>query len=175
MLVKPSKKGSFMGSTPRKSSANSESSAPTKPCDFDLQKVGEELISSYKMLEDVWNKAESLLSLAHVPQNVMVKVNTGYLEDEESGPYGEWVQYLAYVKLKSQWRICVIQQTDHYDRPDYNHEHTPITECSVDIRLEMIEWFPKLREEVIKVTKSFVPKIKNKVAEFEALLEVLDI
>ena len=39
----------------------------------------------------------------------------------------------------------------------------------------MLEWFPKLCQEVIKATKDFVPVIKEKLADFDKTLATIDL
>jgi hypothetical protein len=150
----------------RKRSTSETSPAPASD---PIQQVGEEIVATYQQLEEAWKKAESILAAAHVPVDVKVKVGN-YTHYHHEEPYGDSMMYLGYVKLKNQWRICYITETTWVQQPDDDVECRPITECPVELRLEMMDWFPKLHEKVIKVTKDYVPKIKEKVAAFENTL-----
>ena len=138
-----------------------------------IKKAGDEIIAGYQLIEEAWKKAEAKLALAHVPIDVKVKIRSGTIGSDEQ-PYGSYTQFLGYVKIKNQWRICIITESDFFDRPEMEFEYRPITECPVQERLDMFELFPKLYQEVINVTKDFVPVIKDKVAEFEKSLGSID-
>jgi hypothetical protein len=164
----------------RKSSASevptpSESELPFKFRKADpIKKAGEEIIAGYQLIEEAWKKAEAKLALAHVPLDVKVKIRAGDIGGEEQ-PHGSYTQFLGYVKIKNQWRICIVTESDFFNQPETEYNYRPITECPVEERLDMFELFPKLYQEVIKVTKDFVPVIKDKVADFEKALETIDL
>ncbi len=141
-----------------------------------IKKVGEEIIAGYQLIEEAWKRAEAKLALAHVPVDVKIKVRSGNIGDEPDAD-GRYTEFLSYVKIKNQWRICAIVENIYLNCAGSGVETDvrPITECPVQVRLDMFEWFPKLHEEVIKVTKSFVPVIKEKVAVFQNVLETIDL
>lgn len=154
------------------------SSAPKsqKPASTDvIERTGQELIESFKLIEEAWAKAEAKLALAHVPVDVKIKVEDGDFGDDSPGE--GYASFLGFVKQKSSWRICFITITTTYPMGDERREYDcrPITECPVETRLEMFERFPELYEEVLKVAKSYVPKIKESVAKFEQTLLLLDL
>lgn len=143
----------------------------------EIEFSGRDLLAQFKNLEDVWKKAEALLAKSHVPCEVSVKVRSGTL-GSESEPEGVVTTYLAYCKVKNQWRIAVVEETEIFNcPPDFegrSEESKPVTECPVDVRLEMLEWFDKLYTEVVKTTDRYVPKINGAVKKFEKVLASLD-
>src|SRR5687768_15470445 len=100
-----------MSGSVRNSSAKTKAAGP--PVDSDeVRKAGEEITASYKLLEKAWKKAEAKLALAHVPEEVKVRVAG------QSYPEGESVTYLAYSKVKGNWRICIIEVENYYPDPE---------------------------------------------------------
>jgi hypothetical protein len=135
-----------------------------------LSSTAQELLDCFKRIEAVWEKAESKLASTHVPIDVRVKVGDAMLGDEEQ-PDGQVVTYLAYCKHgKGGRRICLIDEYEYSYRPHGDVEVRPITECPVESRLGMLDWFPKLFEEAESVAKSYVPKIKEALDKFESTL-----
>lgn len=145
-----------------------------KPLALDdpMKQAGDELAATLQMVEDAWKKAEAKLALSHVPVDVQVPFRE---ESLECG--GGFTEFLSYRKVKNQWRICWICSTEVSPDPDVDHEVEcrPITDCPVGQRLEMFQHFEKLYNEVMKVTKDYVPKIKEAVQKFEATLEYIDL
>lgn len=139
----------------------------------DLKKAGEEILGSYKVLEEAWKKAEEKLLPAHVPSNVKVEV------DYQTHAGGEDYYYLGYGKIKGQWKICLVEDTIHPDEEreedcDYG-KWTPIAEASVYWRMEMIKHFPALAAEVVAVTRKYVNDIKKQAADFEKSLTLFEL
>jgi len=153
--------------------------APKPPSNDPIERAGEEILASYKLIEDAWKKAEAKLALAHVPVECKVEVSREPIGGGvEEPPYGEQTNYLGYLKIKDQWRICFIEECEFFvGHPDEQFQTSarPITEVAVETRLEMFDWFEKLYAEVLNQTASYVPKIKDRVAQFEAKLDLIDL
>ncbi len=132
-----------------------------------LAAAGNELLECYKEIAEAWVKAEQLLSLSHVPKEVRVLVHD-FGHNEESP---EESIYLGYVRLGGQWRICEV--TVEIDCQNESYERA-IEDCPLDVRLEMLDHFDKLYAEVLKTTKDYVPKVKDRVSKFLASLEALN-
>ena len=149
--------------------------APT--CDpSEIELSGRELIAQFKGIEEAWKKAEALLALSHVPTEVRILVRS-WSENGDT-PHGDERTYLAYCRVKNQWRICVTTETDWL--PGQPEDDTtlvdtkPVVECPVDVRLEMFDWFDKLYQEVVKTAEEYVPKIIKAVNRFEKVLASLE-
>lgn len=144
----------------------------------DIKKAGEEILVSYKVLEDVWKKAEEKLSFSHVPVNVKVKVGSGFIGSNLQ-PHGEETTYLGYGRVKGQWRICLVEEQIFYSGSDPEEMETstwtPISEASVHWRMEMINHFPELCAEVVTITRKFVEELKKKATAFESSLNLFDL
>ena len=155
---------------------NSVSGRATTCDPSEIELSGRELIAQFKGIEEAWKKAEALLSLSHVPSEARVKVGAYSIGPDES-PQGEETVYLAYCRVKNQWRICVTTETEWYvGDPDerVSVETKPVVECPVDVRLEMFDWFDKLYHEVVKTAEEYVPKIIKAVNRFEKVLASLE-
>jgi hypothetical protein len=160
-------------SSERKSSAIAK---PSKSISTDVDLAGKEIIEGFKAIEEAWKKAEAVLLRAHCPSDVKIKVDYGALGHEDH-IYGEFVTYLGYLKLRNGWRICLIEEELDYRDPseEWRTQLTPITEAPVEKRVEMMDHFDKLAEEVVKVARSMAPNLKKKAAEFEAKLILMEL
>jgi hypothetical protein len=139
--------------------------------------TADELLTQFQRIERAWQAAEEKLAATHVPIDVRVKVR-----DEWIGPpcsvAGEMVVYLAYCKVKGNRRVCVIEEStfhNAYPGEEQEVDVKPVTECPVDVRLEMFDAFKKLYDEANAVAKSYVPKIRERVDQFEASLQWIDL
>lgn len=147
--------------------------APPDP----MKQAGDELVATFGSIEEAWKKAEAKLAPSHVPVDVRVEVASGSIGSEMQ-PWGHFKEFLGYCKLKNQWRICWIREAQLYHEDpgsDEEYECKPVTDCHVALRLEMLDHFEKLYQEVMKVTKDYVPTIKEKLKKFEATLEFIDL
>jgi len=126
------------------------------------------------LIEAAWKKAEDILAETHVPVDVRVKVKDGVIDADDGQPIGEYVNYLAYTKIKGSRRICWVSE-DIYFNGDEQTACKPVGECPVDIRVEMFDWYPKLYAEAEAVAKSYVPKLRQAREKFESTLKWIDI
>jgi hypothetical protein len=137
----------------------------------------DELLAQFHRIEQAWKVAEDKLAATHVPIDVRVKVSDKYIDGSYGNPIGESRIYLGYCKVKGNRRVCIIEECEFFNaHPDEVHEDVkPITECPVDDRLDMFDSFQKLYDEAYAVSKSYVPKIKERVDKFEQSLQWVDI
>jgi len=135
------------------------------------RKVRETLCASYDQLNALWLRAEEELTKLHIPRPVECEYRE-YLED----PHDDntlTCQCLGIQKVKGKWRIC------HATYPAYSDAElcggwTPITECSVEIRVQAASHLPELREAVVKSAEDFVPKVGEAIDELKKALDVPD-
>ena len=135
------------------------------------RKVRQTLYPRYDELNALWLLAEEELTRFHIPRPVEVKYRE-YLDD----PYDDntvTYQCLGIQKVKGKWRIC------HATYPAYSDAElcggwTPITECSVETRLQAASHLPELREAVVKSAEDFVPKVDEAIDELKNALNVPD-
>jgi hypothetical protein len=135
-----------------------------------------ELLEQFKRIEEAWKKAEEKLASTHVPIDVRIKVDEDYDMEPDGGPIGKQEVFLNYCKAKGARRICLVNRYIEFPADgSYREESTPITECPVDQRLEMFDHFEKLYDHCKAVADSYVPKIKERVDQFEKSLEMIGI
>jgi hypothetical protein len=137
----------------------------------------DELLAQFKRIEQAWKTAEDKLAAILVPVDVRIKVDE---EDEFVQGVGVvriHVRYLAYCKVEGSRRVCVVHYTYSYrsylgldpDEPEVREETTPVTECPVDERLEMFDWFQKLYDEA--KTVAGIAAIRDRVDKFLRKIE----
>jgi hypothetical protein len=150
-------------------SENGASAAkPLSPC------KPTELLAQFKRIDEAWKKAEQILADTHVPIDVKIKVDEKAIVDDQFGTVGQAVRFLGYFKTKGSRRICVDRYTLRYSGSE-DEEVTPVTECSVDERIEMFDAFRRLYDEARAVADSYIPKIKERVDKFEVSLNFIDL
>ena len=137
--------------------------------------IGEVLCAEYDHLNKFWKKAESQLAKLHAP----VFTETKYKGEEEydytysTKAIGELRFYLGWQKYGGEWRIC---HTVHYydfrgGRPDEEVTWRPIGECTADIRVEAVDAFPELQENLKKAAFDYVGKVKQASEKLAAALD----
>jgi hypothetical protein len=107
--------------------------------------TADELMTQFQRIERAWQAAEEKLAATRVPIDVRVKVMGDHLT-VGMNIVGELQRHLAYCKIKGSRRVCVIEETQYYntDPTDWEEVVKPITECPVDVRLEMFDSFTKM-------------------------------
>ena len=73
-----------------------------------------------------------------------------------------------FARSKGGWRICV--DTSHDNHPMEEMNWRPITEWSVDIRLEAVPHLSKLRELVLKAAEECVPTFEKAIADIRSTM-----
>jgi hypothetical protein len=162
-----------------KTAQKSKASSVPKPPELEIAKVGNELTEHFQLIENAWKKAEELLALSHIPIDVRIHVKADHLYHDVPGGepeqcYADVMTFISYCKTRTGWKICWVQETDYAQHPDTQVEQKLISECSTETRLEMFEHFPALYAAVVKRVKEYMPKIREKVTSFEAVLGSLD-
>jgi hypothetical protein len=142
---------------------------PNTPPKDSLAQAGEEIVACYRQIEEAWTRAEIRLAAAHPPAEVRIMVRAP--DYNPDSPTHCSPLFLAYARYKGEWRICVIEGgLSQLDDDSYR----AVTECPVEQRLAMFDHFVRLHDEVLKTTKDYVPKVRDRVARFLASLEALD-
>jgi hypothetical protein len=139
---------------------------------LDTPSTAEQLLEQFTRIEQAWKKAEERIASTHCPIDVRVNVSKEWIYGSNDCIQGETRTYLAYFRVKGSRRICFVVES-RFDHPEIHPvlDSKPITEMPVDIRLEMFDHFQQLFDEVETVSKSYVPKIKERVDRFEAELD----
>jgi hypothetical protein len=116
-------------------------------------------------LNDQWAHAEERLRSLALPDPVWVAVKQETIKPddprkEDDPAYERDIDHsLGYTKVEGQWRICycVFDTSDHPDSADVR----PISECSMQQRIDAAHALPKLFEEAVKA-------VERKAEEVEA-------
>jgi hypothetical protein len=132
------------------------------------QQTAAALNTRYRELNKLWEQAEANLKELPIPVDVQFVYKS--VDADPERPNEEQIHYhLGFARSKGGWRICVAFSDDHSPMADL--EWRPITECSVDIRLEAVPHLAKLRELVLKAAEDCVPTFDKAIADLRSTME----
>jgi hypothetical protein len=144
--------------------------APEPQADRRKKQVVEALGKRYRELNNLWENAENDLKQIPIPVDVSYCYKSISADKDHHQPRGEMIHsYLGFVKSKGGWRICYGSSHDGF--PEHDLDWKPITECSVDLRLEAVPYTGKLREVVLKAAEECVPKLDAAIADLRSTLQ----
>lgn len=126
------------------------------------------LFGKYDQLNALWAEAEKRIVQQHIPQTVYYchkRLGQGPLHEDP--PF--LACYIGLAKIKGEWRICVGSVwEDHDEEPDW----TPITDCSIEVRVELAEHLAALQLAAVESAEKFVPKVDEAISRLSELLGV---
>jgi hypothetical protein len=131
----------------------------------------EQLLAQFQQIEQVWKRAEEMLSATRVPVDVRVSLNSGR---SEHGDYG-FATFLSYEKVKGTRRICLVREDYDYGDGSTEVDCRPIVEQPVNVRVEMFDQYERLYKEATAVAKSYIPKLEAAINKFGGYLDLLDL
>jgi hypothetical protein len=132
------------------------------------RQAAEALNARYKELNKLWEQAEASLKELPIPVDVQLVYKS--VDADPQRPNEAQINYhLAFARSKGGWRICV--DTSHDSFPQYDFDWKPITECSVDIRLEAVPHLDKLRELVLKAAEDCVPTLDKAIDDLRSTMQ----
>ena len=138
-------------------SASAESAPQSEE---ELQKL---IAKRYDQLNALWTKAEESLRKFLVPEAICHRYDT------DMDDFGNETRYfISWEKCNGTWRLC-FDAVDTRD-PDPGCGK-PVTECSVEIRLELVQHFPALREKVIEAARKNVQTLDKAISDMSAYLK----
>ncbi len=135
------------------------------------RQVRETLYGRYDELNALWFQAEQELTKLHIPRPVECQYRE-YLDDLYDNN-SRTCESLGVQKVKGKWRICHAVYLA-YSSPEDCSGWTPITDCSVETRVEAAKHLPKLRDAVVKSAEDFVPQVDSAIDELKKALSVPD-
>jgi hypothetical protein len=137
------------------------------PTDPRKQKLAEALNARYAELNKLWEKAEAGLRELPIPVDVQFVYKS--VDADPERPNEHQINYhLGFCRSKGGWRICADTSHDAFPLADFDWK--PITECSVDTRLEAVAHLPKLREMVLKAAEDCVPTFDKAIADLRSTM-----
>jgi hypothetical protein len=130
------------------------------------------LAGRYDQLDALWHQAEEDLKRFRLHSVVATRPfkSIPLLENDIDGNGPHEYHFLGFLRCGKSWRICygVSQDTPHgvEDEPHW----TPISDCSVDLRIETIPVFEELRKKVVETAEQSVPKLDTALENFRRVL-----
>jgi hypothetical protein len=125
-------------------------------------------------LNALWKKAEEELVAMRVsvPVEVEVKSEYGGVFDPGSGPEPGWHETvkLGWRKVVNDWRICVGILKDHFAGEKPTWKWKPIAESPKERRIELAEYYPKLRAKMKEVREKLIPRAAAAIASLKQSL-----
>ena len=133
------------------------------------QELIEHLSSRYDKLNALWKNAEEQLRQFMVPVEVEYCYRS-YIDVEDPVALQHNVktdEFLGWVKWCGSWRLCFGIADDSCGAPPH---WKPVTDCTIDRRMECIPHFAKLRKMVVEKAKATVPQLDTAIADLAAML-----
>ncbi len=130
----------------------------------------ETLYGRYDQLNALWLQAEEELAKLHIPRPVKYSY---HCTDYDNGGYDG--QYLAIQKIKGSWKICHGSFRGHQcEEVEEFSGWTPITDCSVETRVEAANHLAKLQKAIVKSAEDFILEVDEAIDELKKALSVPD-
>ena len=120
-------------------------------------------------LNKTWEEIEKFFRQQGILRDVLHGFGT--LEDERYGPQADLL--IGIQKQRGEWRICY--GTYYYNNPEDVTNWTPVTECSTEVRIELLDHVNDLFEKLVKRNEEFIPELEQAVAKSHSVLEDLGI
>jgi hypothetical protein len=146
---------------------------PATPADEHENQIIAALAGRYDQLDALWQHAEEDLKrfrLHSVVATAPFKSFPLFADDfEGKGPHE--CHFLGFLRCGKGWRICYGVSHDTPSGVEDETHWTPISDCSVDVRIETIPVFEELRKKVVETAEQSVPKLDTALANFRRILE----
>ena len=127
------------------------------------------LAGRYDQLDALWQHAEEDLKRFRL-HNVVTTApfkSIPLFEDRGCGDPHEY-HVLGFLRCGKSWRICYGVSRDAPDGGEDGPHWTPISDCSVDLRIEVIPVFEELRKTVVETAEQSVPKLDAALTKAQA-------
>lgn len=145
---------------------------PVPPVDEPESQIIAALAGRYDQLDALWQQAEEDLKRFRLHTVVATAPFKSFplLEDDIEGKGPHEYHFLGFLRCGKSWRICYgVSQDSQNGVPDEPH-WTPISDCSVDLRIETIPQFEELRKKVVETARQSVPKLDTALESFRRIL-----
>jgi len=139
------------------------------------RRTAEALAPRYDQLNRLWAQAETRLKAMQVPRYVWVVYKREDVEPEDAySP--RYCECLGLVKFRGEWRLCLGQFVrDEYNaHPSDTDQPTnwkPVSDCSVEERVEAAPYIAVLREAIVESAEHYISKVDEAVAHLTNALE----
>lgn len=126
------------------------------------------LLKEYDKLNAFWKQAERELAGLHTPVFCCVSLWSESEDERDPNPRYYLEHSLAWEKVGKDWRLCYGVYAD-YEGPDHGG-WTPISDCTLDIRVRAVEGFEKLRTVLKEASTDYLDKVRKANETMAALL-----
>jgi hypothetical protein len=129
----------------------------------DLNQVSDKLAKSVADIDSAIGKL-----------NLGIRCWVSYSDITYPDGWTSWRKYIGYAKLKGKWGIALASCTDHGGEPADDWESWPFNESPREMRLEAVEFIPKLLEELTKEAAKTSQKLRSKLDPAQELASLID-
>jgi hypothetical protein len=146
---------------------------PVTPGEQNENQIIAALAGRYDQLDALWQHAEEDLKRFRLHTVVATTPFKRFpLFDTPDGSGPSEYHFLGFLRCGKSWRICYgISQDSPNGYEDEQPRWTPISDCSVDVRIETIPVFEELRRKVVETAEQSVPKLDRALENFRRILE----
>lgn len=126
----------------------------------------EMMLTGYMRLNETWAAAERNLEALHPSLPCWVAVGPSrkkFTDAVVSAPRGR----LGWCRYADRWRICFATEDAGPE------DHKALTECSLAQRIALVEFFPLLRCEVVRVSRTDLRTTQAAVERLRSMLDEL--
>jgi hypothetical protein len=153
-----------------RTSGDQKTAQPATPQDEREQQIIAALASRYEQLDALWQTAEEDLKQFRLHTVVATRpFRTIPLCEDVTG--ASEYHRLGFLRLGKGWRICYGVDADAPNGQTEETRWTPISDCSVDLRIEAMPVFEELRQKVVETAEQSVPKLDTALANFRRILK----
>jgi hypothetical protein len=115
------------------------------------------LLDAYDALDAAWRKAEKDFAAMQVPVPVAHEISKWL--DQQPFISGPETLLLAWTRYQNQWRICYVRRTQPLGNAFWNEETKPITECPMEIRVQLASELRPLREKMVEARSNYYSNV----------------
>lgn len=127
--------------------------------------ISEALNAQYEKLSKAWKKCETRAKKLMVPHDVDVHFDPWLAPDGR-----EYCSRLGLVKLSGEWKICFGPEYFDPQTGEDGVDWRPVLDCSFDIRVKAVEYFPELMEKLKREAAKAITLIDEAIAKLEGTL-----
>jgi hypothetical protein len=146
---------------------------PPTPADAHESQIIAALAGRYDQLDALWQHAEEDLKRFRLHSVVATAPFKSFplFDNDHDGSGPREYHFLGFLRCGKSWRICYGVSQDMPSGVEDEPHWTPISDCSVDQRIETIPVFEELRKKVVETAEQSVPKLDTALQNFRRILE----
>lgn len=118
----------------------------------------------FNRINQAWEKTERFFQ----EQGIFLPVSITYYDFYDRDGVPDGVYELGIHKIKGKWRIC--HGVYFHQDPSQMTEWTPINECNIELRVEMLKHVSSLFQKLVEANEAYVAEIEQAVAKADEVL-----